>query len=450
MSKFRNEKKPPSQPPPVTTTNDIIPGKFNENQWNSMVEEESSQDFILDLLDEILDCTVQVIHDKYIQSQLQPYSVHAAKDLLLQIIESRFLEHDLGEVSPANDVTWLEDEEPIPCVTDSWSQGSVPVQRCQSRPLSARCESRTLTRSCSESNSLENSPSEGVESYEDRNEVEPEAERNETTQESCETEIPPPLEVVPSPPPTSRVVSPGRRKHVVKTTKKTTQSERKKSKTQVVEQRASQADPVENTGSMKPVQQIRTSRAPPGEQEVTYDEQGNIVAMMRFSVDKLPTHRIRPRFGILDPQTDPIHPLSTQPGRKGTKKDATLSRQGRLADVRRKREVIQTFKSPSMKSNMSLEITEDSEVVKPLPPPLSDSMEISAGVIVREGDIVRKGPKTIPAGRQKSPTDILNLQPVGSLAKRQTISVSDVIGNTSPVIRQMRIHEPIPPIAHRG
>ena len=55
-----------------------------------MIEEESSQDFVLDLLDEILDSTVQVIHDKYIQSQLQPYSVHAAKDLLLQIIEVKY------------------------------------------------------------------------------------------------------------------------------------------------------------------------------------------------------------------------------------------------------------------------------------------------------------------------------------------------------------------------
>lgn len=55
-----------------------------------MIETESSQDFVLDLLDEILDSTVQVIHDKYIQSQLQPYSVHATKDLLLQIIEVEY------------------------------------------------------------------------------------------------------------------------------------------------------------------------------------------------------------------------------------------------------------------------------------------------------------------------------------------------------------------------
>ena len=57
-----------------------------------MIEQENNQDFVLDLLDEILECTVQVIHDKYIQSQLQPYSVHAAKDLLLQIIEVNHIE----------------------------------------------------------------------------------------------------------------------------------------------------------------------------------------------------------------------------------------------------------------------------------------------------------------------------------------------------------------------
>ena len=85
--------------------------------------------------------------------------------------------------------------------------------------------------------------------------------------------------------------------------------------------------------------------------------------------------RIRPRYGILDPQTDQFHPLSAHQGRKGTKKDATFShaetRQGRLANARRTGEVVQTFKSSSMKSNISLEIAEkDSEVVKPLPPPL--------------------------------------------------------------------------------
>ena len=52
-----------------------------------MVEQESSHEFILDLVDTIVDCSVKVIYDKYIESQLKPYSVKAAKNLLLQIIE---------------------------------------------------------------------------------------------------------------------------------------------------------------------------------------------------------------------------------------------------------------------------------------------------------------------------------------------------------------------------
>lgn len=461
MSKSRNEKKPPSQPPPVATTNDIIPGKFNENQWNSMIEQENSQDFVLDLLDEILDCTVQVIHDKYIQSQLQPYSVHAAKDLLLQIIESRFLEHDLGEVSPANDVTWQEDEEPVPCVTDSWSQGSVPVQRCESRPLSARSESRTLTQSYSETDSLEISPrTEVEEADETKNEDEPSTEQGETTQTSCEPDLSISMDVVPSPPPTSRVVSPGRRKHVVKTAGKKTKQSNKKKMDQNENQRdlnvEDTVDPGQIKTATKPVHQIRTSRAPPGEQEVTYDERGNIVAMMRISVDQLPTHRIRPRYDILDSPTDHLHTLSTHQLRKTTKKDGALSHLGSrtghsfVADAKKTREK-PTFKNPAMKSSISLEIqSKDDEIVKPLPPPLADSMDISAGVVVREGQLIRKGPDLFSGGRQKSQTDILNLLPVGSLGKRQTISVSDVIGNTSPVIRQMRLPEPIPPITHRS
>lgn len=55
-----------------------------------MVDEENGQDFVLDIVDEIVDGTIKVIYDKYIQRQLQPYSVEVAKDLLLQIIEVFF------------------------------------------------------------------------------------------------------------------------------------------------------------------------------------------------------------------------------------------------------------------------------------------------------------------------------------------------------------------------
>ena len=52
-----------------------------------MIDQENTVDYVLDIIDEILHNTVQVIYEKYIESQLRPYSVDAAKNLLLQIIE---------------------------------------------------------------------------------------------------------------------------------------------------------------------------------------------------------------------------------------------------------------------------------------------------------------------------------------------------------------------------
>lgn len=46
---------------------------------------------------------------------------------MLQITEWRFLARDEGESAVAEDPTWGEDEEPLPCPIDAWAQGCVPV-----------------------------------------------------------------------------------------------------------------------------------------------------------------------------------------------------------------------------------------------------------------------------------------------------------------------------------
>ncbi|XP_009462176.1 PREDICTED: uncharacterized protein C2orf81 homolog [Nipponia nippon] len=56
-----------------------------------------------------------------------PFTVGQARDALLQIAQWRFLVRDEGETDPEGDGAWWEDEEPKPCATDSWAQGSVPV-----------------------------------------------------------------------------------------------------------------------------------------------------------------------------------------------------------------------------------------------------------------------------------------------------------------------------------
>jgi len=52
-----------------------------------MLEREDGDDFIAELIDELLENVDSVIYAKYIESQLAPYTVLQAKNAILQIIE---------------------------------------------------------------------------------------------------------------------------------------------------------------------------------------------------------------------------------------------------------------------------------------------------------------------------------------------------------------------------
>ena len=52
-----------------------------------MVDQEDGEEFILDIVNEIVESTMKVLHDQYIVSQTLPYTIQETKNLLLQIIE---------------------------------------------------------------------------------------------------------------------------------------------------------------------------------------------------------------------------------------------------------------------------------------------------------------------------------------------------------------------------
>ena len=71
----------------LTTLFEIVPGKFNENDWNLMLETDDSQEFIWEIIDEIFDSTIKVIYDKYLQRQTIPYTINEARKAILHIID---------------------------------------------------------------------------------------------------------------------------------------------------------------------------------------------------------------------------------------------------------------------------------------------------------------------------------------------------------------------------
>lgn len=55
-----------------------------------MLEKDGSEEFIEDIVDEIIDTSMDKIYKLYLEKQLLPFTVTMAKDAILQVIEVRY------------------------------------------------------------------------------------------------------------------------------------------------------------------------------------------------------------------------------------------------------------------------------------------------------------------------------------------------------------------------
>lgn len=411
-----------------------------------MVDQEDGEDFVLDIVNEIVDSTLTVLYEKYIVSQTLPYTIQETKDLLLQIIEWQFLACDLGEENPAMDSTWLEEDEPVTPVTDSWAQGSVPLLL---RPSSS-----------SSTTSLQSDQ---------------EAEMPSVIEERPSAPEPPfeALEVSKTP---LSIDSPAQPPPVTAERKTDEQEEPAKAKIQDRKkmrvpfkphkgklpsfsgvdlspllnkhehqlQEDVRHDPVNTTGmtmlsSSTSILKAQYGR-PPGIKDVVYDERGNVIAVMKISPEKLPSHRVRTKFSVVDDESDG----QAIRARAKTKKLVPTSQKGdSLRDWKPSKSNNQRHDFDINAVNNSY-LIEDAGHITPLPPPLVDAMDISAGVLVREGKVVRRGPRQLSRRVEKTPSTAC-LQPLDSTRPAGRV-MSDLLTRSSPVIRPLRATEPIPPI----
>lgn len=105
-----------------TTYLEIVPGKFNENDWNNLLEIDEAQEFIWELLDECIENANKDIYTKYLDSQTIPFTINEAKKAILHLIDWQFLDDDSDDDLTEN---WIQDQEPDSCMIDSWAQGYV-------------------------------------------------------------------------------------------------------------------------------------------------------------------------------------------------------------------------------------------------------------------------------------------------------------------------------------
>ena len=72
-------------------------------------------------------------------------------------------------------------------------------------------------------------------------------------------------------------------------------------------------------------------------------------------------------------------------------------------------------------------------------------MELAPGVLVREGDRIKRGPKQHSSKSDFSSMVHRNLRPVVANGESHVFSVQDLLGNQQPIIRPFG-SPPIPPI----
>ena len=66
---------------------EIVPGKFNENDWLSLLDNDETEDYIADLFESIWKETSKQIEQLYIRRQLLPFTLMMTENALSSVIQ---------------------------------------------------------------------------------------------------------------------------------------------------------------------------------------------------------------------------------------------------------------------------------------------------------------------------------------------------------------------------
>ncbi|XP_041363879.1 uncharacterized protein C2orf81 homolog isoform X2 [Gigantopelta aegis] len=448
VTKSRADKgKPPAAQTPVIS-HEIVPGKFNDHDWNLMLDHDNSEEFIIDMLDTVVENTMNIIYENYIEKQLLPFTITQAKDAILQIVEWQFLARDDGEPEAISDPGWLQDEEPDPAITDCWAQGAVPKSYIALSTQTIQEEPQAEEEAVAEQKISDEEITTGEEE---------EPELPDTVSDTMEELVPPepePPEEVPAKP--EQVVEKkkkfkfkpyrGKMKSAgVRRMSESLEESEMKLYMEAIEDAmrssvGNSSDRLKMPASCQSLLKVQAGR-PPGNKEVDYDDMGNVVSCVKLCPEKLPNHRVKVKYQVIDPSVEAAK-VRLEAMRHGKyissstlqllgSKSKKRSESSDAASTARSTKVTKAFQQPTITS---------------LPPPMIEAMDIAPGVIVKEGNRMKKGP-----GRHVHRVDMLDehqnkLRPVGSKIQTSTIDVADLLDRHTPILRPLQETSPLPPI----
>ncbi|XP_040275391.1 uncharacterized protein C2orf81 homolog [Bufo bufo] len=378
--------------PQVTV--DIIPGRFTEEDWLSMLTAEAGEDVVGDLVDSLMDRVMEECFKVYLQHQLLPFTVSQSRDAMLQVVQWTFVPRDEGDSELNTEVT--PQTEPQPSPHDSWAQGCVPVTQASRTPRSSQPQVSTqppITDIPEQEGEEAGQAEEPTGAEED-----PPAPAAEPA--TSAPQAPPPPVITPSPPAAPPKTRPHYRPHrgPLRSAglKNITKSLEETEKEMFLEQLVMEGSHLKENADLLPtslhnILKIQVGR-PPQKKDVIYDGAGNVLSMPKVDLSRLPQHHVRPRIEVLEISKEaPVIPLG---GRQ-------LPRRSRERVPDRRLHVKSSSRDPpQLLLHSKTTRVEDISGRAPVPSNiLLDTMPLTHGVILREGGATERG--TVYSLRQR-------------------------------------------------
>lgn len=441
MSKSRSERGGKSGTPvtaqnaaPQSMSNAIIPGKFMDSDWNQLLEDESSEDFIFDIVEEVVGNACNIIYDKIIEQRVQPYTVSAARKMILDIIQWQFLHCDGGETADTTP-SWEEDEEAVPHMADSWSQGAVPhlfasedVPEEDTIVTELDAVSTDNPDGVSESDMFTDTVDQSVDLMLEgvsQLSVSPGATVDLAAEDSSSVILPQP--------PSKEAKSRHRKfsKHFGKLaefrdiSETPTTDERPRHRAHAPHSKKPRI--TDSSQNILQMQQIDAS-------DIVFDEKGYPVKVEKINFAKLPNHRIATGFTIQDREMEPS--WNTRKVKVSPRIEESTDQIKNLYSTNLPTDTVEMRGVTAHDLHRTLN--------NRLPPPLVDSIEVvSAGVVVREAGIVKRGARQ---GKQDQ-GDPSTLRPLaGTNSPARILKAKDIITDNSPIIRPFQSSRVLPNI----
>ncbi len=347
----------------------------------SWEDEWESEEVVSSLVDELVVSAEEAIAQKALRAAVVPYTVDSVFAKMRAAIECRFVDHDAGEPEVASASNWSVGEEPVPALIDAWSRGAVPAKK--PAPISQpAAESAGGSRSVSEP---PRSP---------RAKTPLGSERGERVPDSLPLPDPKGPVFIAKPLPGQVVAKPKKAAPIVTAAEKL--------------RRRLDAEAREDKAKLAQLEQDLKAR------QFTYAAPSNVIVLEEMQPDRLPPFQQQPRLGLSG--QPPAHAPAAAPARAGK------GAKGKGAKGGAKRGSAVEFGG-----------TATFKQLDSLQPPLLESMNVGAGVLLKQGEGTKGGEARVFDGERLSKTvfeQMLN-NPMGFPRRPVAVKEDDPAGGAA-------------------